>query len=42
LLDLSNTVSALQSPSAGLVPIERLRLTTALRRMVNFSLLIWI
>jgi hypothetical protein len=39
-LDLSDTASALQRLSAELIPIERLRLTSALQRMVNFSLLI--
>jgi hypothetical protein len=40
LLDLSNIASVLRRLSAGLVPIEKLRLTSALRKMVNFSLLI--
>jgi hypothetical protein len=39
LLDLSNIASVLRRLSAGLVPIEKLRLTSALRKMVNFSLL---
>ena len=39
-LGLSNIVSALRRLSAELILIERLRLTSALRRMVNFSLLI--
>jgi hypothetical protein len=42
LLGLSNIASALRRLSAGLVPIEKLQLTSALRKMVNFSLLIWI
>jgi hypothetical protein len=40
LLDLSGIASALRRLSAELIPIERLRLISALRRMVNFSLLI--
>jgi hypothetical protein len=39
-LGLSNIASALRRLSAELVPIEKLRLTSALRRMVNFSMLI--
>jgi hypothetical protein len=39
-LDLSGTASALRRLSAELMPIERLWLTSALQRMVNFSLLI--
>jgi hypothetical protein len=39
-LGLSGTASALRRLSAELIPIERLRLTSALQRMVNFSLLI--
>jgi hypothetical protein len=39
-LVLSDTASALRRLSAELIPIERLRLTSALQRMVNFSLLI--
>ena len=40
LLDLSGIASALRRLSAKLIPIERLRPTSALQRMVNFSLLI--
>jgi hypothetical protein len=40
LLDLSGIASALRRLSAELIPIERLRPTSALQRMVNFSLLI--
>jgi hypothetical protein len=40
LLGLSNIASALRRLSAELVPIEKLQLTSALRKMVNFSLLI--
>jgi hypothetical protein len=39
-LGLSNIASAFRRLSAKLVPIEKLWLTSALRRMVNFSLLI--
>jgi hypothetical protein len=39
-LDLSNTASARRRLSAELIPIEKLRLTSALQKMVNFSLLI--
>jgi hypothetical protein len=39
-LDLSGIASALRRLSAELIPIERLWLTLALQRMVNFSLLI--
>jgi hypothetical protein len=38
--DLSGIASALRRISIELIPIERLRLTSALQRMVNFSLLI--
>jgi hypothetical protein len=40
LLGLSNIASALRRLSAELVPIEKLWLTSALQKMVNFSLLI--
>jgi hypothetical protein len=40
LLDLSGINSALRRLSVELIPIERLRPTSALQRMVNFSLLI--
>jgi hypothetical protein len=40
LLDLSNTTSARRRLSAELIPIEKLWLTSALQKMVNFSLLI--
>jgi hypothetical protein len=39
-LDLSNTALARRRLSAKLIPIEKLRLTSALQKMVNFSLLI--
>jgi hypothetical protein len=39
-LDLSNTASARRRLSAELILIEKLRLTSALQKMVNFSLLI--
>jgi hypothetical protein len=38
LLNLSNTVSVLRKLFAELIPIEKLWLTLALQRMVNFSL----
>jgi hypothetical protein len=40
LLNLSDTASAHRRLSVELIPIERLRPTSALQRMVNFSLLI--
>jgi hypothetical protein len=39
-LDLSNTASARRRLSVELVSIEKLRLTSALQKMVDFSLLI--
>jgi hypothetical protein len=38
LLNLSNTISVVRRLFAELIPIEKLRLTSALQRMVNFSL----